>query len=54
MGIDPALWLHALDTPPQALYYFSPEELAKYRLVTFRPSRPPRKPRSGDNSAGKK
>lgn len=34
MGIDPALWLHALDTPPQALYYFSPEEMAKYRLVT--------------------
>ena len=33
MGIDPALWLHALDTPPQALYYFSPDELAKYRLV---------------------
>jgi hypothetical protein len=34
MGIDPTLWLHALDTPPQALYYFSAEELAKYRLVT--------------------
>jgi hypothetical protein len=34
MGIDPALWLHALDTPPQALYYFSLDELAKYRLVT--------------------
>jgi hypothetical protein len=34
MGVDPALWLHALDTPPQALYYFSAEELAKYRLVT--------------------
>ena len=34
MGIDPALWLHALDTPPQALYYFSAEELAKYRLAT--------------------
>ena len=34
MGIDPSLWLHALDTPPQALYYFSPEELARYRLVT--------------------
>jgi hypothetical protein len=34
MGIDAALWLHALDTPPQALYYFSPEEMAKYRLVT--------------------
>lgn len=34
MGVDPALWLHALDTPPQALYYFSAEELAKYGLVT--------------------
>ena len=34
MGVDASLWLHALDTPPQALYYFSPEELAKYRLVT--------------------
>ena len=42
MGVDPALWLHALDTPPQALYYFSPEELAKYRLVTA-PVATPRK-----------
>jgi hypothetical protein len=36
MGVDPALWLHALDTPPQALYYFTLAELAKYRLVTER------------------
>ena len=28
MGVDPALWLHALDTPPRALYYFSPDEMA--------------------------
>ncbi len=34
MDVDPALWLHALDTPPRALYYFSPVELAKYKLVT--------------------
>ncbi|WP_246251559.1 ATP-dependent Clp protease proteolytic subunit [Allomesorhizobium camelthorni] len=34
MGIDPALWLHALDTPPRALYYLSPDELAEYKLVT--------------------
>jgi hypothetical protein len=34
MGVDPALWLHALDTPPQALYYFTPAELSEYRLVT--------------------
>ncbi len=34
MEVDPALWLHALDTPPRALYYFTPEEMAAYRLVT--------------------
>lgn len=34
MGVDPALWLHALETPPRALYYLSREELARYRLVT--------------------
>lgn len=34
MGVDPALWLHALDTPPQTLYYFSADELARFRLAT--------------------
>jgi len=34
LGVDPALWLHALDTPPRELYYLSPEEMKKYRLVT--------------------
>lgn len=34
MGVDPALWLHALDTPPRALYYLSAKELVEYRLVT--------------------
>lgn len=34
MGVDPALWLHALDTPPRALYYLTPAEMADYRLVT--------------------
>ena len=34
MGVDPALWLHALDTPPQSLYRLSHAEMAKYRLVT--------------------
>ena len=37
MGIDPALWLHALETPPASLYYLSPEELVEYRLVTPAP-----------------
>ena len=34
MGVDPALWLHALETPPDRLYYLSPEELTTYKLVT--------------------
>lgn len=34
MEIDPALWLHALETPPDRLYYLSPEELSAYKLVT--------------------
>lgn len=34
MGVDPALWLHALETPPTRLYYLSAEEMAAYRLTT--------------------
>jgi hypothetical protein len=34
MEIDPAIWVHALETPPDRLYYFSPDELTRYRLVT--------------------
>ena len=33
-GVDAALWLHALETPPDQLYYFTPEEMERYRLVT--------------------
>lgn len=33
-GVDPALWLHALSTPPDQLYYFSAEEMQTLRLVT--------------------
>ena len=33
-GVDPALWLHALETPPDQLYYFSPEEMNSLKLVT--------------------
>ncbi len=34
-GVDPALWLHALETPPSQLYYLSGEEMERYRLVTL-------------------
>lgn len=40
MGIDPAAWLHALDTPPTSLYYFSSWELAEYHLTTVQADRP--------------
>lgn len=33
-GVDPAMWLHALETPPDRLYYFSLEEMERLRLVT--------------------
>ena len=34
MGVDPILWLHALETPPQNLFYLNSEELQKFRLTT--------------------
>ncbi|MEQ1902496.1 MAG: ATP-dependent Clp protease proteolytic subunit [Devosia sp.] len=34
MGIDPELWLHALETPPERLYYLSADELMHLKLVT--------------------
>lgn len=34
MGVDPALWLYALETPPDRLYYLSPEQLQTLRLAT--------------------
>jgi hypothetical protein len=33
-GVDPALWLHALETPPDQLYYFTAEEMQRLKLVT--------------------
>ena len=33
-GVDPALWLHALETPPDRLYYFTPEEMTRLKLAT--------------------
>ena len=34
MGIAPALWFHALETPKDELYYLTPDELTDYRLAT--------------------
>lgn len=34
MEVDPALWVHALETPPDKLYYFTPDELTDLKLAT--------------------
>ena len=34
MGIDPEVWLVALETPPDRLSYFSPESLIRLKLAT--------------------
>lgn len=46
LDVDPALWLHAMDTPPQSLYYLSADELTKYRLKTGSPAPRPEPARS--------
>lgn len=34
MGVDPSMWVHAMETPPRSLYYFSNDELTDYQLAT--------------------
>lgn len=39
MGIGAGLWFHALETPPDRLYYLTEAELKEFKLVT--PAAPP-------------
>lgn len=34
MGVDPRVWIHAMETPPAKLFYFSPQELTDLKLAT--------------------
>ncbi|KXG87280.1 hypothetical protein [Agrobacterium bohemicum] len=34
MGIGAGLWIHALETPPNQLYYLTRAEMSEYRLTT--------------------
>mgnify|MGYP000993527933 CR=1 FL=1 len=34
MGVDLRVWLHAMETPRDALFYFTPEELTDLKLAT--------------------
>jgi hypothetical protein len=40
MGIDLQVWVHAMDTPKDRLFVFTPEELKTFRLVTESSSSP--------------
>lgn len=34
MGVDPRAWIHAMATPKEQLYLFTPEEMTDYRWIT--------------------
>jgi len=34
MGVDPLVWIHAMTTPKERLYVFTPDELTKLKLAT--------------------
>jgi len=34
MGVDTKIWIHALKTPPNKLYYLTQDELTDYKLAT--------------------
>jgi hypothetical protein len=34
MGVDPGVWLHAMETPRERLFYFQPAELLTLKLAT--------------------
>jgi len=39
MAIDPMVWVHAMQTPPDQLFYFTGDELLKLKLATARRTR---------------
>lgn len=34
MGVDPRVWIHAMETPKEELFYFTPDELIELKLAT--------------------
>src|SRR6185369_102411 len=40
MGIDLGVWVHAMETPSDELYYFKPAELAELKLTTAGDAKP--------------
>jgi hypothetical protein len=42
MGVDPDVWIHAMETPSERLFYFRPDELLSLKLATEVAGNPPR------------
>ena len=40
MGVDPQVWMHAMETPRDALHVFKADELVKFKLATERAGTP--------------
>jgi hypothetical protein len=40
MGVDLRLWVHAMETPKEELYFLKPEELLSLKLATQRGTEP--------------
>jgi hypothetical protein len=40
MGVDLRLWVHAMETPKDELYFLKPEELLSLKLATQRGTAP--------------
>lgn len=37
MGVDPRVWINAMETPPQEMFYFTAQELRELKLATSQP-----------------
>jgi hypothetical protein len=46
MGVNPEVWVHAMETPHDRLFVFKPDELKSLNLVTAPPESPPEKART--------
>jgi hypothetical protein len=40
MGVDLRLWVHAMETPKDQLYFLKPDELLSLKLATQRGAEP--------------
>ena len=44
MGVDPQVWVHAMETPKERLYFFKRDELLALKLATRHGSTKPSGP----------